>query len=112
MTAVTQSGVIGTADITTPNVPVLVGQLGAAMTVQLLMLNRNLTGTAAKVQFAISTSAITPGNADWVDFGGPQGVPAKGSRDRGGIACGANEYIWAQSDTANISVRAGGVLLP
>lgn len=108
MSVVSNSGRIGVADLAA-GTPVNLGTLGAAMTVNVLICNRNAsTVTTPKVRIAISTSAITPADSEWIDYD----TQVFNARERGGIAASAGENIWIISDTSAVSARAHGVLLP
>lgn len=107
MATYSTSGAFGRADLAA-NIDTSLGTITVPATVNICMTSR--ISTDCKIRIAISQSAVVPSASDYIDYDNT--LYANRSRERGGIAVSAGETIWVRSDTAGVSARAHGVLLP
>lgn len=94
------TGRLGATDLTTTSDTNVYGPVAASTFTVASISLCNRGASTIQVRIAVSTSATTPGNGEYIEF--DANITAKGVLERTGIVMDAGKYILVKSSSANV----------
>ena len=94
------TGRLGATDLTTTSDTNVYGPVAASTFTVASISLCNRGASTIQVRIAVSSSATTPGNGEYIEF--DANITAKGVLERTGIVMDAGKYILVKSSSANV----------
>ena len=101
------TGRLGATDLTTTSDTNVYGPVAASTFTVASISLCNRGASTIQVRIAVSTSATTPGNGEYIEF--DANITAKGVLERTGLIVGTAQYIVVRSFESNTSAVAWGI---